>query len=110
MLFKIISRAFSILKLEKNTYKEITQDKSSFIYSSTIIFLAALINVYLFGKYVNPMLPIKIPLMSIFLVWLLKLAVDYCSARALRQKHDRLGRIFPKIFVGRVSVGTCKSF
>tara|TARA_Y100000389_G_scaffold198437_1_gene234944 strand:+ start:1118 stop:1666 length:549 start_codon:yes stop_codon:yes gene_type:complete len=71
MISKIISRALSILKLEKNTYKEITQDKSSFIYSSTIIFLAALINVYLFGKYVNPMLPIKIPLMSIFLVWLL---------------------------------------
>ena len=39
MLFQTFYRAINILKLEKNTYKEISKDKNSIYGSAAIIFL-----------------------------------------------------------------------
>ena len=48
MLLQTFYRAINILKLEKNTYKEISKDKSSFLGSAIVILFAGLVNVYLF--------------------------------------------------------------
>ena len=71
MLKFTIIRAFKVFKLEKNAYKEIAKDSSSFFQSVIIIFAAALLNIYLFNKYVNPQLPTQIPLIPVFLTWIL---------------------------------------
>tara|TARA_E500000178_G_C16874707_1_gene686109 strand:+ start:420 stop:968 length:549 start_codon:yes stop_codon:yes gene_type:complete len=70
MISQTINRAFNILKLEKNTYEEISKDSSSIYGSGVIIFIAALVNVYLFKHFIQPTLPNKIPLMAIFLIWI----------------------------------------
>ena len=70
MLNLTFKRAFKVLKLEKNSYKEISKDSSAIFQSAIIIILAALLNVFLFNKYANPRLPMQIPLAPIFFVWL----------------------------------------
>ena len=69
MLFQTLLRAINILKLEKNTYKEISKDRSSIIGSGIIILTAGLVNVYLFNLFILPTLPEKVPLSLIFLIW-----------------------------------------
>ena len=69
MLFQTLLRAINILKLEKNTYKEISKDSSSIIGSGIIILTAGLVNVYLFNLFILPKLPEKVPLSLIFLIW-----------------------------------------
>lgn len=70
MLNLTIIRAFRVLKLEKNSYKEIGKDSSAIFQSAIIIILAALLNVFLFNKFANPLLPKQIPLPPLFFVWL----------------------------------------
>ncbi len=70
MFFKIIFRAFNILKLEKNTYKEISKDKYSIFGSGFIMICAGLVNVYLFKIFIFPTLPNEVPLTAIFLIWI----------------------------------------
>lgn len=70
MLDLTIKRAFKVLKLEKNSYREISKDPSAFFQSAIIIILAALLNIFLFNKYVNPRLPMEIPLAPLFFLWL----------------------------------------
>ena len=53
MISQTINRAFNILKLEKNTYEEISKDSSSIYGSGVTIFIAALVNVYLFKHFTN---------------------------------------------------------
>ena len=69
MISQIIYRAFNILKLEKNTYEEISNDSSSIYGSGVIIFLAGFVNVYLFKLFVLPTLPNQVPLTAIFFIW-----------------------------------------
>ena len=70
MIFQTLYRAFNILKLEKNTYKEISKDKSSIYGSGIVIFFAGLVNVYLFKIFILPTLPNEISLIPIFLIWI----------------------------------------
>ena len=70
MISQTLLRAFNILKFEKNTYKEIIQDKNSLLGSGCIIFLAALVNVGLFKLYLLPNLPNEVPLHFIFIIWI----------------------------------------
>ena len=70
MISQTINRAFNILKLEKNTYEEISKDGSSIYGSGITIFIAALVNVYLFKHFIQLTLPNEIPLMAIFLIWI----------------------------------------
>jgi len=73
MLIQTFLRAFNILKFEKNTYREISQDKFSIYQSGAIMILAALINVLLFKLKVLPNLPNssnQVPLHYVFLVWI----------------------------------------
>ena len=70
MLQLTIKKAIKVFKLEKNVYAEIANDDSSFIQSFLVIFLASLINVIVFDKYINPLLPIQIPLIPVILTWL----------------------------------------
>ena len=70
MISQTINRAFNILKLEKNTYEEISKDSSSIYGSGITIFIAALVNVYLFKHFIQPTLPNEIPLTAIFLIWI----------------------------------------
>ena len=70
MISQIIDRAFNILKLEKNTYEEISKDDSSIFGSGVIIFMAGLVNVYLFKHFILPTLPNDIPLTAIFFIWI----------------------------------------
>jgi len=74
MLIQTFLRAFSILKFEKNTYREISQDKFSIYQSGAIMILAGLINVLLFKLKVLPHLPPdlsgQVPLHYVFLVWI----------------------------------------
>jgi hypothetical protein len=69
MIIQTVFRALNILKLEKNTYKEISKDKSSIFGSGIVIFFAGLVNVYLFKIFILPTLPNEIPLIPIFLIW-----------------------------------------
>ena len=70
MISQTIYRAFNILKLEKNTYEEISKDGSSIYGSGITIFAAGLVNVYLFKHFIQPTLPNEIPLTAIFLIWI----------------------------------------
>ena len=70
MISQIIYRALNILKLEKNTYDEISKDSSSIYGSGVIIFLAGFVNVYLFKLFILPTLPNQVPLMAIFFIWI----------------------------------------
>ncbi|MDC1212743.1 YIP1 family protein [Pelagibacteraceae bacterium] len=70
MLLQTLYRAVNILKLEKNTYKEISKDNSSIIGSGVVIIIAGLVNVYLFKLFILPTLPNEIPLTPIFLIWI----------------------------------------
>ena len=70
MISQTIYRAINILKLEKNTYKEISKDKNSIYGSAAIIFSAGLVNVYLFKLFILPTLPSKIPLLPILFMWI----------------------------------------
>ena len=54
MISQTIYRAFNILKLEKNTYEEISKDGSSIYGSGITIFAAGLVNVYLFKHFIQP--------------------------------------------------------
>ena len=70
MISQTIHRAINILKLEKNTYEEISKDSSSIFGSGIIMFMAGLVNVYLFKLFILPTLPTEVPLMAIFIVWI----------------------------------------
>ena len=70
MISQTIYRAFNILKLEKNTYEEISKDSSSIIGSGIIITIAGFVNVYLFKLFILPTLPNEVPLTAIFLIWI----------------------------------------
>ena len=70
MLFQTLNRAFNILKLEKNTYKEISKDNSSIFGSAIVILVAGIVNVYLFKLFILPTLPNDVPLIPIFLIWI----------------------------------------
>ena len=70
MILQTIHRAINILKLEKNTYEEISKDSSSIFGSGIIMFMAGLVNVYLFKLFILPTLPTEVPLMAIFIVWI----------------------------------------
>ena len=70
MLIQTLYRALNILKLEKNTYKEISKDSSSIFGSGIVIFIAGLVNVYLFKLFILPTLPNEVPLIPIFLIWI----------------------------------------
>ena len=70
MISQTIHRAINILKLEKNTYKEISKDSSSIFGSGIIMFMAGLVNVYLFKLFILPTLPTEVPLTAIFIVWI----------------------------------------
>ena len=70
MFFQIILRAINILKLEKNTYKEISKDKSAIFGSGIVMFFAGLVNVYLFKIFILPTLPNEVPLAAIFVIWI----------------------------------------
>jgi len=69
MLLQTFYRAINILKLEKNTYKEISKDKSSFLGSAIVILFAGLVNVYLFKIFIQPTLPNAVPLAPILFMW-----------------------------------------
>lgn len=69
MIKLTIIRASKVFKLEKDAYKEIAKDSSSFFQSAIIILAAAILNIFLFNKYVNPQLPTQIPLIPVFLTW-----------------------------------------
>jgi len=70
MFFQTLNRAFNILKLEKNTYKEISKDNSSIFGSAIVILVAGIVNVYLFKLFILPTLPNDVPLIPIFLIWI----------------------------------------
>ena len=70
MIFQTIYRALNILKLEKNTYEEISKDSSSIFGAGIIIFIAAFVNVYLFKLFILPTLPNDIPLTAILFIWI----------------------------------------
>ena len=70
MLIQTLYRALNILKLEKNTYKEISKDSSSIFGSGIVIFIAGIVNVYLFKLFILPTLPNEVPLIPIFLIWI----------------------------------------
>jgi hypothetical protein len=70
MLLQTLNRALNILKLEKNTYEEISKDRSSVFGSGVVILLAGLVNVYLFKAFILPTLPNDAPLIPIFLIWI----------------------------------------
>ena len=70
MLLQTLNRALNILKLEKNTYEEISKDRSSVFGSGVVILLAGLVNVYLFKAFILPTLPNDVPLIPIFLIWI----------------------------------------
>jgi len=70
MFFQIVHRALNILKLEKNTYKEISKDSTSVYGSSIVMIFAGLVNVYLFKILILPTLPNDIPLTPIFFIWI----------------------------------------
>ncbi|MDC0511481.1 YIP1 family protein [Pelagibacteraceae bacterium] len=70
MLFQTLNRALNILKLEKNTYKEISKDNSSIYGSGIVIIVAGIVNVYLFKLFILPTLPNDVPLIPIFLIWI----------------------------------------
>tara|TARA_B100000963_G_scaffold354616_1_gene371445 strand:- start:253 stop:801 length:549 start_codon:yes stop_codon:yes gene_type:complete len=70
MILQTIYRALNILKLERNTYEEISKDESSIFGSGIIIFLAGLVNVFLFKLFIQPTLPNEVPLTAIFLIWI----------------------------------------
>jgi hypothetical protein len=70
MLLQTVIRAVNILKLEKNTYKDISKDNSSIFGSSIVMIFAGLVNVYLFRLFILPTLPNEVPLTLIFLVWI----------------------------------------
>jgi len=70
MFFQTLYRALNILKLEKNTYKEISKDNSSIFGSGIVIFFAGIVNVYLFKLFILPTLPSEVPLIPIFLIWI----------------------------------------
>ena len=70
MLLQTLNRALNILKLERNTYEEISKDKSSVFGSGVVILLAGLVNVYLFKAFILPTLPNDVPLIPIFLIWI----------------------------------------
>ena len=70
MISQTIYRAFSILRLDKSTYEEISKDRSSIFGSGIIIFMAGLVNVYLFKLFILPTLPEEVPLTAIFLIWI----------------------------------------
>ena len=70
MLLQTVIRAVNILKLEKNTYKDISKDNSSICGSSIVMIFAGLVNVYLFKLFILPTLPNEVPLTLIFLVWI----------------------------------------
>ena len=70
MLLQTLYRAANILKLEKNTYKEISKDNSSIFGSGAVIFIAGIVNVYLFKLFILPSLPNEVPLIPIFLIWI----------------------------------------
>ena len=70
MISQIILRAFNILKFERNTYEEISKDRSSIYGSGIVIFLAGFVNVYLFKIFVLPTLPNQVPLTAIFFIWI----------------------------------------
>ena len=70
MILQTIYRSINILKLEKNTYREISKDKSSIYGSGIVMLFAGLVNVYLFKIYISPTLPNEIPLTPILLTWI----------------------------------------
>ena len=70
MISQTIYRAFNILKLEKNTYEEISKDRSSIFGSGLIMTLAGFVNVYLFKLFILPTLPNEVPLTAVFLIWI----------------------------------------
>ena len=70
MISQTLFRAFNILKLEKNTYREISKDSSSIFGSGIIIFTAGFVNVYLFKLFILPTLPTEVPLPAIFFIWI----------------------------------------
>jgi len=70
MILQTIYRAINILKLEKNTYKNISKDSSSIFGSGIIMLIAGLVNVYLFKLFILPTLPNEVPLAPIFLLWI----------------------------------------
>jgi len=70
MISQTIYRAFNILKLEKNTYEEISKDNTSIFGSGIIITIAGFVNVYLFKLFILPTLPNEVPLTAVFLIWI----------------------------------------
>ena len=70
MFFQTLYRALNILKLEKNTYKEISKDNTSIFESGIVILVAGIVNVYLFKLFIQPTLPNDVPLIPIFLIWI----------------------------------------
>lgn len=70
MISQTVYRAFNILKLDKNTYKEISKDSSSIFGSGIIIFMAGFVNTYLFKIFILPTLPTDVPLTAIFFIWI----------------------------------------
>ena len=70
MLLQTVIRASNILKLEKNTYRDISKDDSSIFGSGIIMIIAGLVNVYLFKLFILPTLPIKVSLTLLFFIWI----------------------------------------
>jgi len=70
LISKTIYRAINILKLEKNTYRDISNDSSSIFGSSIVMIIAGLVNVYLFKLFILPTLPNEVPLVPIFFMWI----------------------------------------
>lgn len=70
MIYQTLRRAFNILKLEKNTYEQISKDNLSIYGSGIIMIIAALVNVYLIKIFILPTLPNKVPLTAVFLIWI----------------------------------------
>jgi len=71
VIVKTAIRAISILKFEKNTYKEISLDQSSIYGSGIIIILSSLANTSIFKIFVQPSVPLEIPFHYLFITWIL---------------------------------------